>query len=765
MREAVGLSMAEDRNGLEPLAHSPPHDGMPGDPYARHVIAARKGALERAETMLRHSTVSPPGLLKAIEAAATFHDLGKLDMDIQEVFHKGRGNRLKWDHVDAGAAYLSAGQDWMAAWLVRGHHAPGLPQKAEHFTEKTDRRLRGRRRDDEPKERHDEQIAHTDLMIEGYVREHEAVVGLHGIERRRPIHGLTMRLALSCLVDADYTDTALFDTGRLPTVSAKPRWTERLNALCDYVRSLPTGESDVERARNQRRREFFDACLNSQIREPIVACEGPVGLGKTTAVTAYLIRRARDENLRRLIIVAPFTNILTQTAERLRRAIVLPGEQPDQVVVEHHHRADFSHRDDRELAVLWRAPIVLTTAVSFFETLAACDPATLRKLHEVPGSVIFLDEAHAALPTKLWPQNWKWIRVLADRWGCRFVFASGSLARFWEYQDIIDQPVKLPELLPTDQAEGVMEDERGRIKFVEAAGGRVLSIHELIGFVRDEPGPRMVILNTVQNAAVVADSMRKSGMDVLHLSTALTPYDRDIILKRIERRLQFRDFRDWTLVATSCVEAGVDLSFRCAFRERFTTSSIIQVGGRVNRHGEYSERGGGRVYDFALSDKMITQHPAASVSAEVLRSLMGMDTLNSASPADAVTQAMRQELRDLGGLPSDPLLKAESEQDYPKVKDLGRVIDADTRFVVIDTHLRGLLKRHVPVDFRTLLQGSVQIWANKISKLALEPITRDGRSSDSDIYEWKYDYDPDFLGYMKGVLKLDEFIASGGAVI
>ena len=568
---------------MEPLAHSPPKDGMPGDPYARHAEAVQQGALERAEAMLRHAPNPPEGLLKAVDTAGIFHDLGKLDPAIQTVFRKGRGNKLKWDHIDAGVSHLSDKQDWMAAWLVRAHHSPGLPEKHEHFTERTDRRLRGRRRDSDAKERHNGQIAHTDQMIDQYLGEHEAAVGMHNVERRRPIHGLTMRLALSCLVDADHSDTAFFDRSCHLPAAPKTRWAERLNALCEYVRSLPTGDNDAKRMRNKRRREFFEACLNSCIKDPLVACEGPVGLGKTTAVTAYLIRRAHDEELRRLIIVAPFTNILTQTAERLRKALVLPGEQPDQVIVEHHHRADFSHHDDRELAVLWRAPIVLTTAVSFFETLAACDPATLRKFHAVPGSAIFLDEAHAALPTKLWPQNWKWVRELAECWGCRFVFASGSLARFWENKDIVDQPIKLPELLPTKQAEEVMRDERHRVKFVETNGGRVLNVHELNSFVRNEPGPRLVILNTVQNAAVVADAMRKSGMDVLHLSTALTPFDREIILKRVERRLQFRDVQDWSLVATSCVEAGVDLSFRCAFRERFATASTIQVGGRVNR--------------------------------------------------------------------------------------------------------------------------------------------------------------------------------------
>jgi len=752
--------MTQYRNDHTPLAHSPPKEGMEGDPYARHVKAVRQCARERMKWMLHYAANPPPGLLETIETAATFHDLGKLDPNIQAELRKGRGNKLKWDHIDAGVAHLSAEQDWMSAWLVRAHHAPGLPQRDEHFCENTDRRLRGRRRDSATEERHDEQIKRTNSLINQYLHVHKVSVGPHQVLRRRPIHGLTMRLALSCLVDADHTDSAFFDNGRYPPAVPKPRWTERLNALREYVRSLPTGQNQTERVRNHRRRDFFDACLNSSINSPMTACEGPVGLGKTTSVSAYLIRRARDEGLRRLIIVAPYTNILTQTAVRLRKALVLPGEQPDQVIVEHHHRADFSRRDDRELAALWHAPIVLTTAVSFFETLASCNPASLRKLHTVPGSAIFIDEAHAAIPAKLWPQNWNWMRELTEDWGCWIVFASGSLVRFWEHKDIVDQPIKLPELLPVEQVEDVMQDERRRISFKQADEGRVLKVSELIGFVNNEPGPRLVILNTVQNAAVVAKAMREAGMDVLHLSTALTPHDREIILKRIERKLQFHNFQDWTLVATSCVEAGVDLSFRSAFRERFATASIIQVGGRVNRHGEYNKQGAGIVYDFALFDNGITQHPAANVSAEILCDLMCKNKLNTTNPSDVVTLAMQKELKGTGGLPSDPLSKAEMDRDYPKVKKFGKVIEADSRFVVIDPNLKEMLIKHAPLDFRMLLQGSVQLWASKIGKLGLEPLP-----GYKDIYIWNDSYDPDFLGYMSGVLRDQQFMRDNEAWI
>ena len=121
---------------------------------------------------------------------------------------------------------------------------------------------------------------------------------------------------------------------------------------------------------------------------------------------------------------------------------------------------------------------------------------------------------------------------------------------------------------------------------------------------------------------------------------------------------------------------------------------------------------------------------------------------------------MRLELAARGGLDADLLAKAESARDYPKVKELGRVIDADTRLVVISRRLQKRLVRRQPVSFRTLLRGSIQLWADKIEKLDLQP--RPGRR---DLYAWNDAYDPEFLGFMEGILRTGQFFADGGAII
>lgn len=751
--------MSDDRAPLEVWAHSPSQEGGRPDPYARHVEAVRRGASERARSMLIHAMLpneTKRALLDSIETAARFHDLGKLDDEIQAILKKFGRDKLKWDHIDAGVAHLTAkaNQNWMAAWLVRAHHAPGLPPKAVHFNDDATlaRRLRGRRWDEMPRGEHAAQKNHTDKWLSYYLDIDRAVLGAGHIIRQRPLHGLKMRLALSCLVDADHTDSAFAQTGQILPPPPEPRWGERLEHLCDYVKRLDKGSTAAERSRTRLRDAFFEACLNSDIRAPMVACEGTVGLGKTTAVTAYLLRRAKEENLRRLFIIAPYTNILQQTADRLRKALTLPGENPNAVLIEHHHRADFSCKDERSLAVLWRAPIVLTTAVGFFETLAANNPASLRKLHEVVGSAIFFDEAHASLPAKLWRQNWEWLRELAKEWCCRFVFASGSLARIWENKNIVESIEKLP-LLAAATAPATLAAENLRVRYVRTTDGNLLKLDELVELVERSLGPRLIIFNTVQNAAVFARVLRDEGKNVLHLSTALTPNDRKKVIKKVEEKLHAQGPNDWTLVATSCVEAGVDFSFRTAFRERFSVASLIQVGGRVNRHGEYTDEGGSLVYDFALSpDAMWSSHPDAKNSASILGEYIESNKF-CLPPSDIVSEAMAEEIKRLAQDPGkNELRQAELAKDYPNVKKAGQVICQDTRVVVIEPQLIAALKQHAQVNFQALINGSVQIWAKKIDQLALKPIHPDG-----DLYEWpECDYDAEFLGYMDGILSLKD---------
>jgi CRISPR-associated endonuclease/helicase Cas3 len=725
--------------------------------------------------MLAYASPPPLGLLEAIKAAAVFHDLGKLSKKNQQALAKGRGHRLCVDHIDAGVAHLIKCGNQMAAWLVRAHHGPGLPSRAAEFAAVPGwSPLRGKRRRSKEPGFHDSLIRLVDANLPKYVERHRTDCGDLAVASADTAHGLAMRLALSCLVDADHEDSARHDTLRESAEPPPPRWAERIAALDRYVACLGGGDPD----RDSDRHALYNACRSTDCTESIVSCQAAVGLGKTFAVTRYLLAQAQaaKPRLRRIFIVAPFTNIISQTVERLRKAIVLPGEDEAAVVAEHHHNADFGSLDLRELATLWRAPIVVTTAVQFFETLAGCHPGCLRKLHELPGSGVFVDEAHAAIPAHLWPQNWSWVRELAEKWSCQFVLASGSLVRFWEQEQVISPPCKLPELTPPYLMLRSIKSEQSRVR-PDHLGDQALTRPQLVAFAVDHverSGPVLVILNTVQSAAAVARDLAKSldGLapenhparlplhqrKVLHLSTAVCPRDRERILREINRRQDHHEgASDWVLVATSCVEAGVDLDFRTGFRERSSIASFIQTTGRVNRHGR---RSNALLYDFTLdtmSDPLLTSHPGFKVSREVFKNLWD-GVRRGDPPSELVTRAMIMEIANKGGLDED-LGKAEKCADYPEVARRGQVIDADTRTVVVDSRLLRLLKAYRRPKPRLLQRLSVQLWANKIERLALSPVY-----PGSEIYSWEGPYDPLFLGLMCGVLRTEEMMSGGGVI-
>ncbi len=249
------------------------------------------------------------------------------------------------------------------------------------------------------------------------------------------------------------------------------------------------------------------------------------------------------------------------------------------------------------MTYLWEAPIVVTTAVQFFETLAAARTGSLRKLHQIARSAVFIDESHAALPAHLWPQAWKWLTSLRDDWNCHFVLGSGSLSRFWMLPEFVDSPQPIPDLVDEEPSVASTEFEQQRIHY--RTHTQPFDLEQLIPWISQHAGPRLLIVNTVQSAAYIAMHLKEDSgrQSVEHLSTALAPVHREATLDRIKLRLQNESDNDWTLVATSCVEAGVDISFRTGFRERASLNSLLQTSGRVNRSGEH---GTADVWDFQL---------------------------------------------------------------------------------------------------------------------------------------------------------------------
>jgi CRISPR-associated endonuclease/helicase Cas3 len=728
------------------LAHSAkPKQGIEPQCYACHVSSVVSRAMAAAHTAAHYSSVDAKLLIDVVRSAGEFHDLGKLDPDNQDILAgKKKAKCLPIQHTDAGTAHLISENRVPAAALVHSHHI-GLPD----FVEEQNR--------GELSFRDDKISAYVNQSLTSLLDKHRSdslLLPSINVSDTSPRGdpSIFLRIALSCLSDGDHTDTAVH-YGEYPADEKHIdlRAADRLASLDRYVSGL-INEKD---SRSRLRTKLYYACRNAKIETDISSCDSPVGTGKTTAVMSHLLSQADARGLRRIIIILPFTNIITQSVEVYRRALVLPGENPKEVVAELHHRADFQDMNSRKLTALWKAPIIVTTAVSFFETLSSNQPSTLRRLHNLPGSAVFIDESHAALPAKLLPLAWHWINGFAKEWGCYWVLASGSLNRFWQIPEFDIKTPKIPEVVSEDLRRDLScyEVKRVNYRYREER----LDEESLAEFVHDLPGPRIIICNTVQSAAAAAKSycQEYGRRSVEHLSTALAPNDRKEALDRVKSRLADLDDTDWALFATSCVEAGVDLSFRTGVRELGSLVSLLQTAGRVNRQGIFANA---EVWTIRLSEtRLFKIHPGLKDAAKVLKEYC--DSQIPIGP-DLCTEALKREVR-LSGNITTLLKENEQKMRFPIVDKEFRVISSDTRLAVVDNSLIEKIERHEKIDWMVLQQGSVQIWGYKLEALRIPEF-----KEFPGIYKWNLDYD-NFLGYMAGLLKVEEFVSgqSGATII
>lgn len=714
-----------------PLAHSA-RKKYPPQTYEAHV----RGVCERAGKYAAEAecySVKANGILSIIvRDSALLHDLGKLEERNQSVLceQSRRRRHLPVDHTDAGSAALQKMGSGCAAMLVYSHHQ-GLPDLSTEFAARGCSIFRNGNA---------EVRAETDAALPALLRQHEALFPRKPNKEVQAYDGdpaVFLRMALSCPADADHGDTAAA-FGQTEKAMPELHPQERLAALDHYVSKF--GETDE---RSSLRRELYLSCRSAEAHSGFSVCGSPVGSGKTTAVMAHLLEQACKRNARRIFVVLPYTSIIRQSVDIYRKALVLPGETPEDVVAELHSRADFEDIETRYLTALWRAPIVVTTAVAFFETLSSHNPAALRRLHELPGSLIFVDEAHSALPLRLLPLAWHWMNVLSDEWSCYWVLASGSLVRYWELQPLFGLSMPRPEiaeLVRPDLQRELSRYESNRITFRwrEKPIGR----KELAEWVQEALGPRLLILNTVQSAAVIAADMAAEfgQTHVEHLSTALTPEDRGNTIDRIRRRLADPDDADWTLVATSCVEAGVDFSFRTGFREISSLLSLLQAAGRVNRHGRNTEA---VMWSFSLQDdSMLPKNPALDVSAAVLRSYFQK---RLPITPELSTRSMQDELvRDDSCMSAIcDFAELEAAQQFRTLAQKFRVIDQKTVLAVPDDSMASAIAEG-RASWQELQRHAVSVRKEKIVLWHLREIA-DG------IYQWTLGYDS-FLGYMHGVL-------------
>ena len=197
------------------------------------------------------------------------------------------------------------------------------------------------------------------------------------------------RMLYSCLVDADYLDTEQFMQGDMPRGTG-----DSLETLLTRLQARLNEWDNPTSALNKLRQPILRACVSAAANpKGIYTLTVPTGGGKTTSSLAFALHHAVEHGMKRVIYVVPYTSIIEQNADVFR------GILGDENVLEHHSGVQFENDeengnpDPKALPRNWDSPLVITTAVQFFESMYANRSSQCRKLHNLANSVIIFDEA------------------------------------------------------------------------------------------------------------------------------------------------------------------------------------------------------------------------------------------------------------------------------------------------------------------------------------------------------------------------------------
>ena len=322
----------------------------------------------------------------------------------------------------------------------------------------------------------------------------------------------------------------------------------------------------------------------------------PTGMGKTLCSLNWALHHAKAHpNVKRIIIVLPFISIIDQTAAELKA--IFKGRD---IVLEHHSNViyedeeeDYS-RNPKQLATEnWDYPIIVTTAVQFFESLFSNKRTKCRKLHNIQDSIVIFDEIQT-LPINLAECTMKMLNDMLSLCRCSFLFCTATQPNFQTRKDFsgIDKITSLVEDPATIFA------ATKRVKYYPIANYEKKSIDEVANTVISQHDSVLIVCNTKKKALSFYESLsERSDIPVLHLSTNMCQVHRMQIINEVKGRLQKGE--KLILCSTQLIEAGVDMDFPVVFRELAPLESIIQSAGRCNREGKLDV---GKVFLFQLEE-------------------------------------------------------------------------------------------------------------------------------------------------------------------
>ncbi len=497
------------------------------------------------------------------ETAALLHDYGKADPDWQQYLVEQPKQKIS--HAPEGAALAMQLCGWVGqllAYAIYGHHSH-LPDWNGTLDKQAKRLQPELLRAFDP----------AAVLPE--------LAGLPGTLEKELTGRITtlaspqlwIRMVTSVLVDSDRLDAEAFASPEAASLRGQyDGWEVLEERFQRDMAALAAGakKSGVNAIRNE---VLAEAVKRAGGKPGFYRLNVPTGGGKTRTAMAFALNHRRANGMDRIIMAIPYNSIIEQTAAEYKKIF---GEEN---VLEHH--SNFDPGDDprhQQATENWDVPIVVTTNVQLFESLLKSGVSGLRKLHNIANSILILDEAQM-IPGEHLEPILSTLRALVADFGCTVVLCSATIPAL-EGAIRRSDSTRLEGLPPIASLVADAERLAADLRRVRVRHLGKLPLEEVARKLEAE-GQALCIVNTRKSCRRLFELV--NAPKKYHLSAAMCPAERKKLLDEIREALKLGE--DIIVVATSLIEAGVDIDVRTVFRELSGLDSIAQAAGRCNREG------------------------------------------------------------------------------------------------------------------------------------------------------------------------------------
>lgn len=677
-----------------------------------------------------------------VHFAGLFHDAGKYQQAFQDYLFNG-GIRGSVPHAVFGAILSQSVSKWILPFCIEGHHK-GLSDRSR--LKNTLAEFKEYKEFREVEDKFYKEFERERFVVEDNL-DNQIYKKYNSFESE-----FLVRYLFSLLTDADWLDTEKhFNQTASDLRESKELEIEFMIDKIERKFDTFSKTGEINQLRNRVR---HDAIQKAEFPIGFFSLTLPTGLGKTLTSFYWALLHARKHQLKRIIIVLPYINIIDQTVKILKNIF------GDDAVLEHHSgviESDIKNDDKKfnpkKLASQnWDYPVIVTTTVQFFESLFSNKPSQCRKIHNIARSVVVFDEVQS-LPKSLVQPTLTMLKNIQAVLKTTFLFCTATQPAFIKREkfdgiEAIEPLVKNAE---------VLFEKTKRVEYNLI--NKLKPIDENLFFEKIllENNSVLVVLNTKKQALMgFAAVYRARQFDkVYHLSTSMCAQHRKYIIARIRRDLN--QSKKIAVFSTQLIEAGVDFDFPVVYRALAPLESIIQAAGRCNREGKLRC---GKVNIFELEESTWPPGDSYKTCAYYVKNMLQED-VNILHSHNVFEKYYRQVIALFVNADQFHINDDRTKFNFEKVAQNYKLIRQPTDSVFIfnynqkSENLYNQLKGKPIInreDIKLIQPYLVQIYPNQLEKFGGQIDTLDNGLK---IWFGKYDTD---MGLVGELLEVDNFI-------